>query len=310
MDATLPALGPVGLWVPGLDLTPVADATAAAVEAEELGFGALWLSEGLVRDPFVVAAGLLHATHSLVVGTGIAIIWGRHPRMVRAMSRGLHDAHPDRFVLGLGTSHADVVEGVLGLRFARPLTALRAHLDGIDAPDPVLGLVAGVHDDGGGTPRLLAALGPRALELARDRAAGAFSYLVTPAHTARARALLGDGPALVVEQGVVVGVPEPEARDRARRHVAGYLAGGPYRASLRRLGFGDGDLADGGSDALVDALVAVGEEQVAERVTAHLRAGADHVCLQALPAGTGTIPTDQWRRLAPILESTNGTLVG
>ncbi|MFE6776587.1 TIGR03620 family F420-dependent LLM class oxidoreductase [Streptomyces sp. NPDC057702] len=305
--AALPPLGAVGLWVPGVDLRPPAASAEAAVEIEELGYGALWLSEGLVRDPFMEVATLLGATRSLVVGTGIAVIWGRHPRTVRAQARALLDAHPGRFVLGLGTSHARLVEGVLGLRYERPLTALREHLDRLDEVDPVLAL-AGLDDgfaaEAPRAPRLLAALGPRAVELARDRSAGAFSYLVTPEHTARARAVLGPGPALVVEQAVVVGLPADVARDRARQHVAGYLPAAPYRASWRRLGFTEADFADGGSDRLVDALVAIGEDVAAERVGAHLAAGADHVCLQALPASTPELPLDQWRVLAPLTRRT------
>jgi len=298
MESTLPPIGTVGLWVPGMDLRPPAAAAEAAAEVEALGYGALWLSEGLVRDPFMEAATLLGATRSLVVGTGIAVIWGRHPRLLRSQARALLDAHPGRFVLGLGTSHARLVEGVMGLRYERPLTALRETLDRIDEPDPVLQLAGIGPRSAPQAPRVLAALGPRALEVARDRSSGAFSYLVTPEHTAEARAVLGPDRVLIVEQGVVAGLGDGEARDRARAHIAGYLAGEPYRASWRRLGFGDGDFRDGGSDRLVDALVAVGEEEIAERVGAHLAAGADHVCLQALPADPATLPRDQWRRLA------------
>jgi probable F420-dependent oxidoreductase len=298
----MPAIGTVGLWVPGIDLRPVAESAALAAEIETLGYGALWLSEGLVRDPFMEVATLLAATSSLVVGTGIAVVWGRHPRNVRLQSRALLDAHPGRFVLGLGTSHARMVEGVLGLRYERPLSALREHLDRLDEPDPVLDL-AGI----GGTPapsppRVLAALGPKALALARDRAAGAFSYLVTPEHTADARAVLGPDRTLIVEQAVVSGLSADEARTRARSHIAGYLAGEPYRASWRRLGFGDTDFVDGGSDRLVDALVATGDNTIAERIDAHLAAGADHVCLQALPADPVSAPLDQWRNLAHLTQ--------
>ncbi|MFI2027151.1 TIGR03620 family F420-dependent LLM class oxidoreductase [Streptomyces buecherae] len=303
MEPTLPFLNAVGLWVPGMDLRPPAESAAAAAEIEALGYGALWLSEGLVRDPFMEAGTLLAATRSLVVGTGIAVIWGRHPRMVRGQARALLDAHPGRFVLGLGTSHARLVEGVLGLRYERPLMALREHLDQLDAPDPLLAL-AGIEGapaaEAPGAPRVLAALGPRAVALARERSAGAFSYLVTPEHTARARAALGPDRALIVEQAVVAGLPAERARERARRHIAGYLPAAPYRASWQRLGFTEADFADGGSDRLVDALVAIGDERIAERITAHLAAGADHVCLQALPAHPAALPLDQWRHLAPL----------
>ncbi|WP_189991724.1 TIGR03620 family F420-dependent LLM class oxidoreductase [Streptomyces rubradiris] len=298
MESAMPSIGTVGLWVPGMDLRPPAESAEAAAEIEALGYGALWLSEGLVRDPFMEAATLLGATRSLVVGTGIAVIWGRHPRVIRAQARALLDAHPGRFVLGLGTSHARMVEGVLGLRYERPLTALREHLDRLDEPDAVLRLAGIADGPEPRAPRVLAALGPRALDLARDRSAGAFSYLVTPEHTAEARAALGPDRLLIVEQAVVTGLGTDEARNRARGHIAGYLPAAPYRASWRRLGFGDADFADGGSDRLVHALVAIGEQEIAQRVNAHLAAGADHVCLQALPADPATLPLDQWRSLA------------
>lgn len=298
MKSRIPPIGPVGLWVAGIDLRPTSESAELAAEIETLGYGALWISEGLVRDPFMEVSTLLGATSSLVVGTGIAVVWGRHPRNVRLQARALLDSHPGRFVLGLGASHARVVEGALGLRYERPLAALREHLDRLDDPDPVLDL-AGVSGDPAPTaPRVLAALGPKALALARDRAAGAFSYLVTPEHTASARAVLGPDRTLIVEQAVATGMSAGEAWARARSHIAGYLAGEPYRASWRRLGFDDTDFVDGGSDRLVDALVAVGADKITERVGAHLAAGADHVCLQALPADPVAVPLDQWRGLA------------
>jgi probable F420-dependent oxidoreductase len=281
-----------------MDLRPVAESADVAAEIEALGYGALWLSEGLVRDPFMEMSTLLGATSSLVVGTGIAVVWGRHPRNVRLQTRALVDSYPGRFVLGLGTSHARVVEGVLGLRYERPLTALREHLDRLDEPDPILDLVGVGGDPVPTAPRVLAALGPKALALARDRASGAFSYLVTPEHTADARAVLGPDRTLIVEQAVVAGLSAGKARDRARSHLAGYLATEPYRNSWRRLGFDDPDFVDGGSDRLVDALVAIGENAIAERIGAHLAAGADHVCLQALPSNPATVALDQWRSLA------------
>ncbi len=301
MTPTLPSIGTVGLWMPGIDLRSPSVSAALAAEAEALGYRALWLSEGLVRDPFMEAATLLAGTRSLVVGTGIAVIWGRHPRTVRLQARSLLDAHPGRFVLGLGTSHARVVEGVLGLDYRRPLSALREHLDGLDAPDAIADL-AGIADAAPVAPRVLAALGPRALALARDRASGAITYFVTPEHTAGARAVLGPDRHLVVEQAVVVGLGTDEAWERARGHVAGYLGSAPYRAALLRLGFTEADVADGGSDRVVGALVAVGEDEVAERIAAHLAAGADHVCLQALPAHPADSPSEQWRRLAPLAD--------
>ncbi|MFF0636968.1 TIGR03620 family F420-dependent LLM class oxidoreductase [Nocardia sp. NPDC004151] len=296
---TLPTNLPrTGIWVNGLDLQAPPVATGLAAELQELGLGAIWLSEGLAHDPFVTAAGLLAATSGLVVGTGIAVTYGRHPHWMRASARAVLDAYPDRFVFGAGTSNPRVVEGVLGLEYRRPLTALRDYLDELDTPDALLAQLG--LPDAGRLPRVLAALGPSALRLARDRADGAITYLVTPEHTARARAALGPDRTLVVEQAVVVGAADADARTRARAHVGAYLSNPGYRASWQRLGFTDADLS--GSDRLVDALVAIGEDQVRQRITAHIDAGADHVCLQALPAEPFTIPAQQWKLLASIDE--------
>lgn len=287
-----------GLWVSGLDAHPTGQVAEWAAELEHLGHGALWLSEGVVHDPFITADRLLAATRSLVVGTGIAVVWGRHPHWARISVRALLDAHPDRFVLGLGTSHARVVEDILQLDFHKPLAFLRSYLDQLDAPDEMRSLL-GLPEQGQ-LSRFLAALGPRAIELARDRADGAITYLVPPEHTAQTRASLGADRTLVVEQAVVVGTDPEQAMSRARQHLAGYLHTGPYRDSWQRLGFTEKDFEDGGSDRLVSSMVAIGQEQVAERTAAHLAAGADHVCLQALPAEPLKIPIDQWRLLGDL----------
>ncbi|MEV6100798.1 TIGR03620 family F420-dependent LLM class oxidoreductase [Nocardia sp. NPDC051981] len=294
---TLPPNMPrTGLWVNGLDLQPPTMVAELAAELEAMGLGAIWLSEGLAHDPFITAAGLLAATRSLVVGTGIAVIYGRHPHWMRASARAVLDAHPGRFLFGLGTSNPLVVEGVLGLEYRKPLAALGEYLDELDQPDALRGRLG--LPDPGPLPRVLAALGPRALQLAADRADGAITYLVPPEHTSQARAILGPERALVVEQAVVVGSDDDSARTRARAHVGAYLSNPGYRDSWRRLGFTDADLAGTGSDRLLDALVAVGQDEVDRRVAAHLAAGADHVCLQALPAEPFTIPVQQWKLLA------------
>ncbi|MGV9770653.1 TIGR03620 family F420-dependent LLM class oxidoreductase [Streptosporangium sp. NPDC003464] len=298
LPVRLPA---VGLWATGLDLSSPGESADLVAELEELGLGAFWLSEGLVHDPFVDATRLLAATRSMVIGTGIAVIYGRHAHWMRNSARAVLDTHPDRFVFGLGTSNPRVVEEVLGLDFRRPIATLRAYLDDLDAPDglrSMLGL-----PDADRLPRLLAALGPRAMDLARDRADGAITYLVPPEHTVQARAALGPDRTLVVEQAVVVGASQDDARSRARAHVAGYLGLPTYRASWQRLGFTDADFDGGGSDRLIDAMVATGEDQVADRIAAHLAAGADHVCLQALPAQPFALPGPQWRTLSALGQS-------
>jgi probable F420-dependent oxidoreductase len=217
-----------GLWVNGLDLQAPAVTARLVTELEELGLGAIWLSDGLAHDPFVTAAGLLAATRSMVVGTGIAVIYGRHPQWMRASAPAVSDAYPGRFLFGMGTSNPRVVEGVLGLDYRAPLSTLHDYLDELDTPDGLraqLGLA-----DPGRLPRVLAALGPRALRLARDRADGAITYLVPPEHTAQARAIVGPDRALVVEQAVVVGADDEDARARARAHVGAYLSTPGYRA--------------------------------------------------------------------------------
>jgi probable F420-dependent oxidoreductase len=271
-----PDIGRVGVWSRELRFynDPGARRDAAA-ELEALGYSALFIPD-VGGDVFGACAETLAATRAVPVLTGILNIWMHTAAEVAA---GVASLGP-RFVLGLGASHAPVV----GERYARPLAAMRAYLDELDA--------AGVDE------RFLAALGPRMLELSRDRAIGAHPYLVTVAHTRAARQLLGPDRLLAVEQGVVL------ARDRgpARAHVAAYLELPNYVASFRRMGFGDADFAGGGSDALVDALVAWGDEAaIADRVRSQLDAGADHVCVQVVDARGDEPPREAWRRLAPAL---------
>ncbi len=272
-----PPIGRVGVW--SRELRYHGDRGAArdaAAELESLGYSALFIPDA-GGDVFGACAEMLDATRSVPVLTGILNIW-MHP--ASSVAAGAAALGP-RFVLGLGASHASLVGED---RYSRPLSTMRAYLDELDAA--------------GGGERFLAALGPRMLALARDRGIGAHPYLVTVAHTESARAVLGPDRLLAVEQGVVL------ARDRepARAHVAPYLGLPNYVASFRRLGFGDADLADGGSDALVDALVAWGDEDaIAARVRAHLDAGADHVCIRVVDAVDDAPPVQSWRRLAPAL---------
>ncbi len=272
-----PSIGRVGVWSRELRYHDDRGARRdAAAELEALGYSALFIPDA-GGDVFGACAEMLDATRSLPVLTGILNIWMHSAPSVAA---GVSALGP-RFVLGLGASHASLVGED---RYRRPLSAMRAYLDELDAA--------------GAGERFLAALGPRMLELSRDRAIGAHPYLVTVAHTEAARATLGPDRLLAVEQGVVL------SRDRAlaRAHVAPYLELPNYVANFRRMGFGDADLAASGSDALVDALVAWGdEERIAARVRAQLDAGADHVCIQVIDAVDDTPPVESWRRLAPAL---------
>jgi probable F420-dependent oxidoreductase len=289
-------VGPVGIWTGQLDLQPAARAREVAAEIEELGYGALWVPEAVGREALSHAAVLLAATERLVVATGVATIFGRAPRIAAAAQRLLCDDSGARFLLGLGVSHAPMVEGLMRQTWDRPVTRMREYLDAMDEAFTVSPAPA---ED---PPRVLAALGPRMLALAAERAWGAHTYFVPVEHTAVAREELGDGPMLLVEQGAVPTTDPDLGRTVARKHMAIYLTLPNYTNNLRRLGWGDDDLANGGSDALVDALVAIGDPQaVAARVAAHHEAGADHVCVQVLDNDVTALPLDQWRELAPAL---------
>jgi len=269
------AMGPVGVWLGALQREPAQTQRAVARRVEELGYGSLWEGEVVGRnDVFAQEAGWLCATSRLVAGSGIANIWARHPSTAKAAAGALGDAWPGRFVLGLGVSHAAAIDRV-GMTYDRPLGRMREYLDDMDKTPTTTPDV----------PVLLAALRPRMLRLARDRTDGAHTYFVPPEHTALARAALGPDRLLIPEQAVVVDTDPVSARATARRHTAFYLGLPNYVNNLERLGFTDDDLAGTGSDRLVDAIVAWGDEStVAARVHAHREAGADHVLIQPLAA--------------------------
>jgi probable F420-dependent oxidoreductase len=282
----------IGIWSGELRDVERPAAADAAAELEELGYTALWLPR-FAGDPVVDhIAPVLDATSSLLVATGILNVWMYSPAETAASYAQLDRAHPGRFLLGLGISHAPLVDAKEPGRYGKPLTTMREYLDGLDAQAPP------VPREG----RVLAALGPKMLELARDRAAGAHPYFVPPEHTRRAREVLGEGPVLAPEQAVVLESDPPRAREIARGHVERYLRLPNYTNNLRRLGFGDDDLTGGGSDRLLDAIVAWGDaDAVAARVREHFDAGADHVCIQALGGDPSVPPREQWRELAAIL---------
>jgi probable F420-dependent oxidoreductase len=289
-------MGRVGIWTGQLDLQPAARAREVAAEIEELGYGALWIPEAVGREALSHAAVLLAGTERLVVATGVATIFGRAPRIAAAAQRLLADDSGGRFLLGLGVSHAPMVEGLMHLEWDRPLARMREYLDAMDEAFTISPAPA---ED---PPRVLAALGPRMLALAAERAWGAHSYFVPVEHTATARNEMGDGPMLLVEQAAVHTTDAELGRSVARKYMAMYLTLPNYTNNLRRLGWGDDDLGDGGSDALVDALVAIGDaEAIAARVGAHHEAGADHVCVQVLDNDVTALPLDAWRDLAPAL---------
>ncbi len=288
-------LGRVGIWH-FLDIFPAAVAQDAAREIERLGYRTLWIPEALGREAFTHAALLLGATERLIVATGIANVWARDAMAMAAAQKTLAEAYPGRFLLGMGVSHAPLVAGMRGHDYAKPLSFLRGYLDAMDAA-----VFMGAQP-AEAPPRVLAALHPKSLALARERAWGSHPYFVPPEHTARARSILGPGRLLAPEQMVCLESDPTAARAVARQAMQTYLGLPNYVRNLLTLGFTTDDVANGGSDRLVDAIVAWGGiDAIVARVKAHHDAGADHVCLQVLRANPVELPRDAWRELAAAL---------
>ena len=292
-------LGRIGVWIGAFAVTPAPEARAAAAEIEALGYDTLWYPEGLgTRESFTNGAVLLAATDRIRVASGIANIWARDAVSAANAARVLSDAFEDRFLLGLGVSHPRQVDP-RGHTYRRPVATMRAYLDAMD-DDPFVSPDA-TELTRPPVPRLIAALRPPMLRLAAEKALGAHTFLVPVEHTRRARAILGPDALLVVEQKIVLAEDPDEARSRARGALAWYLDTPNYLDNLRWLGFSEADFESGGSDALVDALVAAGAMDAIEaRCRAHLDAGATQVAIQPLeesdPFGRETL-----RRLAPVL---------
>lgn len=289
-------LGSVGVWTFALDGL-AADAEREAVgQIEGMGFPVLWIPEGLSsKEVFAHSALLLAASERLAVATGIANLWARDAVAAANGARTLADAYPGRFVLGIGVGHQYSTE-IRGSRYERPLGRMRGYLDAMDeAPSRV-------PEPGMPAPRLLAALGPRMLQLAAERTAGAHSYFVPVEHTELARETLGPDPVLAVEQTVVLETDPSEARRVARSFAVDYLELPNYANNLRRLGWGEEDVAGEGTDRLIDATIAWGDvDAVGARVRAHLDAGADHVCLQVVSLDEADACLGQLRELASAL---------
>jgi probable F420-dependent oxidoreductase len=288
-------VGPIALWTRQLDVQPAKQVREAIAELEELGWGCLWFWEVFGREALTSAALLLGATQRMVIASGIANIWARDPLAMAAAGRTLGEAYPGRFVLGIGVSHGPIVDA-RGHRYQQPLAKMRGYLDAMDAA-PWQGPQLPEEP-----PRVLAALGPRMLQLAGERSAGALLYNGTPEATAAARSVLGAGPLLAAEQAVLLEEDPAEARRIAREFLALYLTLPNYLRAWDRAGLGPEEQADGGSDRLVDAVVAWGgPEAIVQRVRAHLDAGADHVCVQVLDPDPNGLPMASWRALAPAL---------
>jgi probable F420-dependent oxidoreductase len=273
-------VGRYGIWRGQFGLSP-----EFAAEAEALGYGAIWIG-GSPDGDLALAESMLEATERIVIATGIVNMWKTSADEVAPSYHRIAAKHPDRFLLGVGIGHPEATA-----EYRSPYATMVDYLDRLDAADvPAAG-------------RALAALGPKALRLSADRTAGAHPYLTTPEHTREARTIIGDGVLLAPEQKVVLDTDADRARSVGRPVVARpYLGLVNYRSNLLRLGWSESDLDDGGSDALIDALVAHGEvESVAARLTAHLDAGADHVCAQVLTADDAD-PLPALRELAAALK--------
>jgi probable F420-dependent oxidoreductase len=284
---SIPAIGRIGIWSSELRHGDAGEVMAAAAELDELGYGALWIPGEASGDLLDHVDLLLTATKRTTIATGILNIWMHDAKEVAVWWRALPAKHSERSLLGLGVSHG----AVIGQAYAKPLTAMKDYL----AQLSIEGVPADI--------MCLAALGPKMLDLAREKTAGAHPYLITPEHTATARGVLGPGPLLAPMQFAVLETDAVRARDIARPFVRGYGQLANYAKSWRRLGFSEDDIATC-SDRLIDALFAWGDEgMIAERVQEHFSAGADHVCLQVVGPERNSIGATRpaWRALAESL---------
>jgi probable F420-dependent oxidoreductase len=287
---TTPLTG-IGIWSGTLRYGDAGEAAERAAELESLGYSALWIPD-VGGDVFSAVGNLLKATTTATIATGILNVWMHTPEETAQGHAALVAAHGNRFLCGLGISHRPLIDTVNAPgTYTKPIATMAAYLDGLDAATPPLAPA----------DRAIAALGPKMLELARARTAGTHPYLVTPELTAKAREGVGDS-LVASEQGVVLETDPTKARATARLHLKTYLGLPNYANNWKRQGFTDDDIANGGSDRLVDALVAWGDESaIAARVQAQRDAGADHVCIQVLIDDQRAFPTEHWRALAPAL---------
>lgn len=289
-------LGRVGVWTFAFEYQPWPKVAELAAELEEMGWGAIWFPEAVGREALSQSALLLSATKRCVIATGIANIYARDPMTSAGGLLTLSEAYPDRFLFGLGVSHAHLVNGLRGHDYSKPYSYMVSYLDAMDKAMYVCPKPAAPPQ------RALAALGPKMLELSAKRSWGAHPYFVPVEHTAYARKVMGAEGKLAPEMAFTLETDPDKARKIARAHMDIYLKATNYINNLKRLGYADEDIANGGSDRLVDDIVAWGTpEQVAARVAAHHAAGADHVCLQALNDDPQVFPIDQYRTMAPLL---------
>src|SRR5579863_3714725 len=278
-------IGKIGIWffLDGMD-------AAASVEfvrkVEKLGYGAMWIPEAVGREPFAHSAYLAAHTERLVMATGIANIWARDPMTMAAASKTVAELSGGRFLLGIGVSHQPLVQGVRGHNYDKPYSYMREYLTKMKS---ALYLAPAPKEE---VPVVLAALHPKMLKLAATQANGTHTYFVPPEHTAKARAAIGPKPWICAAQAVILESDASKAREAARTYMKTYVPRLPnYTNNLKALGWKDEDFANGCSDALVDAIVAWGSEtKIRDRIDAHLKAGATHVCILPLRADNESLP--------------------
>jgi probable F420-dependent oxidoreductase len=279
-----------GIWSSHLRYGDSGAIAEVAAELDDLGYHALWIPD-VGGDVLGSVETLLQATSRIVVATGILNVWMHEPAEVAQRRAAWSDDWQRRFLLGLGVSHAVLIDSGNPGRYTKPYSKMVEYLDGLDGAEHPFPVDA----------RVLAALKPKMLGLARDRAAGIHPYFVPPEHVAKARETLGAGPLIGVELAVVLDRDPVSARETARRHTAVYTSLPNYTNNLRDFGYTDDDFADRGSDRLIDAIVAWGDlDAIARRVAAMRDAGADHVCVQVIRPDDD-FPRADWRELAPVL---------
>lgn len=285
-------LGRVGLWTADFDLVPMSVAQEGIARVEELGFSTVWVPEAVLREPFASTALLLSATKSMVLATGIASLHARTAQTMQSGWKTLTEAFPERFLLGIGVSHAPMVQGVHKGSYDKPYSTMVEYLDAMDAgvffsPQPT-------------TPprRVLAALGPKMLKLSAERGEGAHPYFTPVEHTAFARETIGKDSLLAPELAVVLNREPAAAREIASKYMATYTRLPNYANNLKRFGFSEEEIT-GHADRLVDAIVPCGSiDTIVARIREHLDAGADHVCVQVLTGTPGVLPMREWEELA------------
>ncbi len=277
-------IGELGVWT-WIDTMSASDATAFARQLEAWDYSALWIPEAVGRDPFAMLGYLAANTETLVLATGIANIYARDPMTMRAAQLTLGEMAPGRFVLGLGVSHTNIVTGLRGHEYKPPVPAMREYLEAMEKA-----VFTGVRPEGE-PPIVIGALREKMLRLSAGMTRGAHPYFVPPEHTKKARETLGPDAWLCPEQKVLLETDPAVARRVAREAMAVYVQLPNYQNNLLELGFEASDFEDGGSDRLVDAIVAWGDEQaLADRIRAHRDAGANHVCIQPIRADGGPGP--------------------